>query len=84
MTVKIDKNIPIPPPRSVLGKGYLSQYEWETMKVQDSFFIPCENIDHARRTQKHALVVGNQHQGKKKFTTRLSYDPPGVRVWRTK
>jgi hypothetical protein len=80
VTIKIDKNIPIPP----RTPGIVQKYPWTKMGVGDSFFLPCDDIDHARRQQTNALVIGNQHHGERRFTTRLSYDPPGVRVWRIK
>lgn len=75
-TLKIDKNVPMPPPKQ--GKNH-----WgfaSNMAIGDSFFLPFKTYS------KHAAGSfrnwAGRNLGKLEFQTR-SYDD-GVRIWRTK
>jgi hypothetical protein len=72
---EIEKNIPVPPPRS------RSTYPFADMEIDDSFFVPCEP-DAVRNTERRvsasAAQYGRRHSTK--YATRREED--GVRVWR--
>lgn len=69
-TIKIDKKVPLPQPRSSSKR-----YPLADMKVGDSFWVPAEEVNSARS-------AASQHgaRNNKKFTTRAEDD--GLRVWR--
>jgi hypothetical protein len=77
---KIDKNVPIPKGLSVGDetKSYHSKYPFSKMEIGDSFFVPHDQ---------GAFVVGSAASGYgrrhgKKFISRKTHDPYGVRIWR--
>lgn len=85
MTIKIEKNIPIPDK----FRGANNKYPFKDMKVGDSFFIPFagsgykdisilhNSINNARR-----LYVSLNKE--KEFVSSKTKDGTGLRIWRAK
>ena len=71
-TITIDKNIPIP---GLIG-GRRAVYPWDTLEVNESFFV-------ADRTTKNfgSMVYSASKRTGRKFISRTV--DGGVRVWRT-
>jgi len=83
MTIKIEKDVPLPPPR---GKKWQSKYPFELLNVNDSFFVEAGD-------RFCSLLLGSVRAIGKRFEERFGYkytyriikEPKyGVRVWRIK
>lgn len=73
MSVKVDKNIAMPP---APGSGRGAKYPWVTMKIGESFAIAAPAINNARVTASSAST----RYGKKFVARQL---PNGeFRIWR--
>ena len=78
---KIEKNIPVPNERC---SGKVTT-QWRTLKVGESFFIPCKTTAERGYYASRVLQAARTGWGrnfKGKLTTRAY--PDGVRVWRIK
>jgi len=78
MTFKIDRNIPIPTAR----RGTYAKYPFKTMKVGESFAIPCTD-DTVHRVQINAMAATRNHKPRK-FRSAVEREGKStyVRVWR--
>ena len=77
----VQGNIPIPRNRPA-ASGSRRRYPWRTMKVGDSFFVPCRDGEDPGKLQESIAATG-VGAGKRlgtRYTTRREDD--GVRVWR--
>jgi hypothetical protein len=74
-TIKADRGIPIPKPRSQERK-----YPWHTMNVGDSFAFPADIGETSART---SVSHANRRYGKKRFSIRR-LDDNTLRCWRVK
>lgn len=80
---KIEKGIKIPERK----RKNNSKYPFDKMKVGDSFFVKCKkNV--LSKTQA-ILTTNAAHSIKRKglnfkFTSRVSHEPIGIRIWRIK
>ena len=78
---KIEKNVPIPESKTKGGKNS----QWRTLKVGESFLIPCKTVPERRYYAScvlQAARLGKNRGFTGKLTTRSL--PEGVRVWRIK
>ncbi len=76
---KIDKDIPIPP--KITGIGRI--YPFDEMKIGDSFAIPYEDDNDARRKQINVSANFRYSRlSQKHFTTRKIKEKKEIRVWR--
>jgi hypothetical protein len=78
MTFKIERGVP--PPKNPGRAGY--KYPFPTMKVGESFVIPCTD-DTAHRKQINVMASTRSHKPSK-FRSAIERNSKGthVRVWR--
>jgi hypothetical protein len=74
MTIKIDKNIPIP-----TAPTEAAAYPFDLLEIDDSFAVPIEKT-HSVRTRMH---FEHRKNSGKRFVTR-TIDGRDCRVWRIK
>ena len=86
MTIKIDKNVPIPE-----GATRASAYPFEDMEVGDSFFMQGKTSDqltnaasHWRKKKGWGFTARNVHEMGKHPDTGADLPIKGARIWRTK
>lgn len=72
MTIKIDKNVPLPPH---IREGRAPEYPWRTMEIGDSFFVAEPKTPNAATASR---------QTGRTFTRRAVVEDgvKGFRVWR--
>lgn len=76
---KIEKGVPAP---GVDSRRTSRRYPFNEMKIGDSFFVPLNGKEPIRVQSNVMSSARTFRKTGAKFTSSISHDPPGVRVWR--
>lgn len=81
MSLKIEKNVPIPPPCGSTSEEREKKLMLPGLKVNDSVFIPDSLMN---GTRAYGVIYGFKKRTGATFVTRTVREPIyGMRIWRT-
>lgn len=76
MSIRIDKNIPLPPPDHAIP--------WVSLEIGDSFIAPAKSGETPAKTRRRvasaASTASRRNRQGRKYAVRMTAE--GVRVWR--